>query len=261
MALSPAIAPVIGGFLSLTYTWRASFIFVFVFTTIVFVLLLIYLPRPNLNKKQRPSIHILFLIQSLIKMIKNYEYLKATLSLSIASLCWWYYVAGSPIMFHKLGLTPEIIGILYTPAVIPYLITAFVGRKMLTRKKPQQIYHMGNKLLFLSAFFMPILILTYHLNLFIVIIATMLVTMSNGFIVSMSMSAGMSEFKNQSGLAAGLLGTIQLLSGALASFIIGLAGKNFNLNYYAWFIFFSVVICSLIYYFIKPSTNLKGDEI
>ena len=87
----------------------------------------------------------------------------------------------------------------------------------------------------------------YHLNIYIVIFSNILITASNGLMISMSMAAAIAQFKHQSGLAAGLLGTVQLLSGAIASFIVGLVGDNFNLFYFAWFTFVGVVFFYCVY--------------
>lgn len=246
VSLSPAIAPAIGGLLALHFDWRASFIFVLIFGIFVSAFVLFYLPESKPPEKRTKSIHIHTIFISLLKMLTNIEYLKALVTLFM-TINWWFYVAGAPVMFHKLGFTQDVIGILYFPVVLPYIVSSFIGRKMLKAKKPQQIYSSGNKFLLIVSFVMPLFALSNHLNTTVVVIATLFITFSNGLMFSMSMIAGIEQFKNQSGLAAGLLGTFQLFSGAVASFMIGLAGDKYNLEYYAWFVFVTTLVCYSVY--------------
>ena len=262
VSLSPAIAPSIGGFLAIAFDWRASFVFVLVFALVVSAFVVFYLPESKPPEKRTTSIHIKTVFQSTLCMLRNISFIKSIHVLFMATLMWWYSVAGAPIMFHNLGLSKEMVGLLYFPAVIPYILAAFIARRKLKIKKPEDIYQKGVKLLVVSAFVLPLGVLTHQLNLLYVVLATLLISFSNGFIISMSMAAGISLYRNQTGLASGLLGTFQLLSGALASILVGFAGAQFNINYFAWYVFVSTMICYLIYllisYFCKRQVRAKS---
>lgn len=248
VSLSPALAPTIGGFLGAYLHWRATFVFVLIFAIIVTLFVLFYLPETKPKNKRSSDIRISYIFQSLGEMLTHIRFLKAATVLFFGTMAWWIYVAGAPLMFRGMGLTQEQTGMLYFPAVIPYIIFSLVARHMLKQKLIDRIIFIGMLCFLANAIILPCLVFFKLLNIWSIMVEMVILTSSNGFLIGMSMALGIGEFQKKSGLASGLLGTIQLLAGACASFLTGLVADKYNANYHAWFITGIVIIGCLIYW-------------
>jgi DHA1 family bicyclomycin/chloramphenicol resistance-like MFS transporter len=251
VSLSPALAPAVGGFLAAHFQWQASFIFVLFFGFIVSAFVVFYLPESKPPEMRIKSISLKSVFDLLTEMLTNISFLRMSLSLSISTFAWWIYVAGAPLMFHRAQLTSEQIGLIYFPAVVPYIICAFVGRHMLKTVQADRIVNIGMCVLFFGSFVFPFFIFFDFLNIWTIMLGVVLITAGNGFVVSLSMARGISLFQKRSGLAAGLLGTIQLLSGAFASFVVGIFAENLDFRIFCWIEFIAVVIGFFVYLFIS----------
>lgn len=234
VSLSPALAPAIGGFLAANFQWQSSFIFVLCFGLLVTAFVVFYLPESKPKEQRTKSIRLNLVFRLMSEMLTHTQFLKMSLALSTATLMWWIYVAGAPLMFHRAELTSEFIGLLYFPAVVPYIIFAFFARYMLKTTQAERIVNIGMISLFLGTLILPLFAVFSFLNVWTIMLGTALITASNGMVVSLSMASGISLFQKQSGLAAGMLGTIQLLSGAVGSFIIGTVADTFDFKTFCW---------------------------
>lgn len=248
VSLSPALAPTIGGFLGAYFHWRSTFVFVLIFAIIVTLFVLFYLPETKPRGKRAANIRISYIFQSFGEMLTHARFLKASTVLFFGTMTWWIYVAGAPLMFRGMGLTQEQTGMLYFPAVIPYIIFSLVARHMLKYKPIDKIIFIGMMCFIANAVILASLALLKLLNVWTIMAGMLVLTASNGFLIGMSMALGIGEFQKKSGLAAGLMGTIQLLAGACASFITGMVADKYNANYHAWLITVIAIIGSLLYW-------------
>ena len=251
VSLSPALAPSIGGFLSIYFPWQASFIFVFIFGLFVSFFVFLYLPESRPREKRMKSLNFKVIFQSFYSMLSDLKLLYYIVIISVSTGTWWIYVSGAPLMFHRLGYSPVIIGLLYFPAVLPYFTTSFMARAMLKSKPTQSILSLGMTCFLIGTMMLLIFNLLGLLNIWTLMFGVILITASNGFMVSTAMSAGILLFSKQSGLVSGLLGTLQLLAGAISAALVGVFSDKFDEHYFAWMSFTMMVIGYIFYHILK----------
>lgn len=254
VSLSPALAPAIGGFLATHFQWQSSFVFALFFGLIVTAFVAFYVPKPlkkNADPDAKVEVHHEHIFTVLFMMTTDLKFVRMLVSLSVATFAWWIYVAGAPLMLHRANLTAEQIGLVYFPAIVPYITCAFIARSLLKTVQAERIVSLGMFGLFWGAFIFPVLVVFHFLNVWTIMSGIVLITASNGFIVSLSMAAGIARFQKHSGLAAGLLGTVQLLAGAAASFIVGLVADKLDFQFFSLMEFTSAVLGCLVYLLIS----------
>lgn len=249
VSLSPALAPSIGGFLSIYFPWQASFIFVFIFGLLVSLFVFLFLPESKPLEKRMKSLNFNIIFHSFYTMLTDLKLLYYIVIISFTTGIWSIYVSGAPIMFHRLGYSSAIIGLLYFPAVLPYFTTSFIARSMLKTRSIHSIIKLGMTCFLVGTSSLPIFDLLGILNIWTLMIGIIFVTASNGFLISTAMSAGILLFSKQSGLTSGLLGTLQLLAGATSAALVGIFSDKFDKHYFAWMCF-TIMIIGYILYFI-----------
>ena len=81
--LAPAIAPILGGWLHVTFGWRSTFIFLAVFGALLIALVYRMLPE-SLPKEQRHAFHGVAIAKNYLKVLKNPQFLLLSLSVGLA---------------------------------------------------------------------------------------------------------------------------------------------------------------------------------
>jgi predicted MFS family arabinose efflux permease len=248
VSLSPALGAFIGAVLATHFTWKASFIFVgsVAFSLLFFVLF--YFPESKPKEHRLAHIKLKTLWSSLVSMFTNRRFLRASLATTTATSCWWIYVAGAPLMFHRMGLSTLSIGLLYFPAVLPYMGFSFVARSLLKRKSSDQISRMGMNFLFLTL--IPIFLCgVFHwVNLWAIVILMTFISSCNGILLGMAMGSAIDEFRQHSGLATGTIGTVQLFAGFIGSFCVQMLANNFSSYVFVWTEFALILFLTSLYY-------------
>ena len=132
-AISPAIAPIIGGLLHDAFGWRSIFWFlsIYAFSVLLFSLIT---TRESLHKLKRNSIHIVEVVKVYAKVLSNPHYLRLVFILACAFSSFFLYVAGAPtILFNVLHYQPNQFYILFIPVVSGILIGAVISNHLIGR--------------------------------------------------------------------------------------------------------------------------------
>ncbi len=169
-AISPAIAPIIGGLLHDAFGWRSIFWFlsIYAFSVLLFSLIT---TRESLPKLKRNSIHIVKVTKVYAKVLSNPHYLRLVFILACAFSSFFLYVAGAPtILFNVLHYQPDEFYILFIPVVSGILIGAVISNHLIGRISERQML-----LVFLLAMFLIALINLLISTLFETSIITLLI--------------------------------------------------------------------------------------
>lgn len=251
VSLSPALAPSIGGVLSIYFPWQSSFIFVLIFGILISLFVFLYLPETKSPEKRTTNLNVTTILNTFYLMLTDFKLLYYIVLIFFSTAVWWVYAAGAPLMFHKMGYSPAIIGLLYLPAVIPYIITSLIARNMLKSKSIDAILKIGISVFIISGFLLFLFESFNFLNIWTLMFSVTLITGSNGFMLSTSMSAGILYFSKHSGLVSGLLGTLQLLAGSLSAALVGICANSFDKHYYVNMSILIIILGNLLFYFLK----------
>ena len=203
VALSPALAPLLGAWLIGHFHWRSIFV---VLTLIAAALIVITLRLPSVQKTSRatPS------QPGFITLLRSRAYSGKVLIYSACSASFFAWLTGSPFILADIGLSPADIGLSYIPQTIAFLIGGFGCRALLNR--------------FNGARLLPWLLLVYSLSVLAlfavalsgsVSLAALLVpfcgmALANGAIYPIVVSSALLPFPHATGKAAALQNTLQL---------------------------------------------------
>jgi MFS transporter, DHA1 family, multidrug resistance protein len=130
IALAPAIAPSIGGFLTQSYDWRACFYVLLWLGVFLLIPLWMYMPETLKRTDASPSTVKGFfkdLFNDTKELAVNTNFLTVVTISSLMVTCIWMYVGIAPFSFQLMGVSPLEFGFYYAITVSGYILGSFVN--------------------------------------------------------------------------------------------------------------------------------------
>ncbi len=138
-SISPAIAPIIGGWIITLSDWRMIFQLLFVFALLLVVLCWRYLPE-SLPPERRQPFHPTMLWRNyrMIFLSPRFQLKAGALAFNFSGL--FLYVASAPVLITRhLGLGPNQFGWLFVPSVAGIFLGALAANRMAGRRGDRQV--------------------------------------------------------------------------------------------------------------------------
>lgn len=234
VGMSPAISPVIGGFIGFYFGWQATFVFIAFFALTIIILAASFL-HETLSENNRLTIHVIKVIAAYPKLFFNKKFIAYASAPCIAYMAYFAYIAESPFIFHSHGFGERAIGSFYIALSVTYVIGNLIGKRLLNRFDLNHIiylgytaFNIGSLLLLLSVFI--------NLPLYIMIISISILTFGNGFLIPMGTAGVISSFSKSTGYTSGLLGFLQLGLASFSASFVGIISK-YSIHNFGIYIF------------------------
>ncbi|WP_100158128.1 purine nucleoside transporter PunC [Proteus columbae] len=215
VALSPALAPLIGASLLDHGGWRM------IFMLLMAVTLVLMLPTLMLkNIKQKSVTDTNQSTASFMTLLKSPLYSGNVLVYASCSAGFFAWLAGSPIILEKMGYSPQDIGLSYIPQTIAFMVGGYGCRILLSKMTGKTLlpllligYAVSMTALYLVAKFTEPTLTT-------ILIPFCIMAAMNGASYPIAVSNALSAYPEISGKAAALQNALQLGLCSLASFIV-----------------------------------------
>ncbi|MCT8247862.1 purine nucleoside transporter PunC [Proteus faecis] len=215
VALSPALAPLIGASLLNHGGWRM------IFMLLMAVTLVLMLPTLMLkNIKQKSVTDANQSSASFMTLLKSPLYTGNVLVYASCSAGFFAWLAGSPIILEKMGYSPQDIGLSYIPQTIAFMVGGYGCRMLLSKMTGKTLlpllligYAVSMTALYLVAKFTEPTLTT-------ILIPFCIMAAMNGASYPIAVSNALSAYPEISGKAAALQNALQLGLCSLASFIV-----------------------------------------
>jgi len=243
-SLSPALAPVIGGFIFVLMGWRANFVFLAIFNLIIFGLSYLYLPE---TISQKTVVSYKNTLINYIKLLKDKSFLIYAIA---AGLIWSFnllYYAVSPFLYqHYFKFTALSNSFLYWISAACIMLGTGALQRLIMRVSRQKIlYH--NSILFFIISLSILIFAIFHLKsaaLFLALIclsAFIYGILSPGF-----MSASLSKFHDCIGTASSLQAFFRVAITAIIGIIVTLMHEVTILAFAVTLVIIATIIFILI---------------
>jgi len=214
VALSPALAPLLGAWVLNHFDWQA----IFALLLAVGVLLLIFSFRIQETKKtsdEQKGENISF-----FKLLSSAAFSGNVMIYAACSAGFFAWLTGSPFILSDMGYTPGVIGLSYVPQTIAFLVGGFGCRLLISRIDGNRIlpwllagYTLSVVALYLIATLMQATLLT-------LLIPFCLMALVNGACYPIVVANALMSFPANTGKAAALQNTLQLGLCFIASLLV-----------------------------------------
>ena len=225
MGLTAAVAPTMGGFISVWFSWRWIFVLLTGYGVIIGFFVWRRLPEPI----ARLNPHA---IQPL-RTMRNFGFLLRDRAFAgyLTSLCFMFagmfsFIAGGAFVFQEvLGLKPQEFGLVFTAMATTFIVGLLITGRVSRRIDPHRIYGLAISGAALGAVLVAIVAVSGPSGAVVLVLPWMIVTFCMGFVMPLGYAAALAPHPQLAGTASALLGASQSASSAAAGY---LAGKTFN---------------------------------
>lgn len=204
VALSPALAPLLGAWLLNHFDWRS------IFVALLLITLGLLIPTLRLEASGTPASAADEPKVGFLSLLKSRIYSGNVLMYAACSASFFAWLTGSPFILSDLGLTPGDIGLSYIPQTLAFLIGGFGCRSLLQRVEGRTLlpWLLLGYAVSISAIFA--VALSGHVTLTALLIPFCGMAMANGALYPIVVANALLPFPQATGKAAALQNTLQL---------------------------------------------------
>ena len=213
VGLSPALAPLLGSWLLVHFSWQAIFATLFAITMVLILPIFWLKPTTKTRNDSQDSLTFTDLLRSKI-------YRGNVLIYEACSASFFAWLTGSPFILSEMGYSPAVIGLSYVPQTIAFLIGGYGCRAALQKWQGKQL------LPWLLVLFAVSVVATWaagfisHVSLAEILIPFCVMAVANGAIYPIVVAQALRPFPHATGRAAALQNTLQLGLCFLASLVV-----------------------------------------
>lgn len=221
MALAPAIAPTLGGFMVVGLGWQSIFLALGGYALVMAAVIAAGIPEP-MRPEHRQSLRIGSLLKNYRAVASDISFLGYTLTNSLTFAGLFAFLSGSSfVLIDFLEVKPQHFGLFFACIVAGYIggnLTAIrLGRRLL----PDQILVRGLVISVAGGGLMAALAMTQVYNVWAVILPQSLFMIGVGMVLPQTMAGALANFPQMAGSASALFGFTQMLVAAAVGMLVG----------------------------------------
>lgn len=244
VTLAPMLAPIIGAYLDQWYGWRAGFYFVGGFGALILIIALKSLHETNFKLVQ--NLNISNIPKQYFSLLREPQYMGYALSVAFNNSVFFSFIAGAPfIIADVMHLSPSIYALYFLLVSGGYMLGNFAAGRFANLVSTDKMIGYG-------IIFMTIGIITAIYCFYIgyshpiYLFGPMGIIAISAGLISPNAIAGLLDVRPDiAGTAAGFSGFLQMISGALGTFLVGIFHQSSGLSMITFMTIFSIlmVIC------------------
>lgn len=225
MVIAPMLAPALGGYLDVLFDWRAGFV---VLTGAgLLVTLWAWRSLHETHFQLRPMPGPAGLLGNYVRLLQIPLFVSYAATLSFASGMFFAFLAGAPyVMVNLMNRSPSEYGLFFIMISLGYMSGNFVSGRLSQRLGVQRMIAIGCLLGIVGA--MILVGLADVLQPLALFAPMMLITFSNGLTIPNATAAAVGARPGMFGAASGLVGFLQIATGALATLVVGVLQDDFD---------------------------------
>jgi len=229
VAVSPIIAPTLGGYLSALVGWRSIFLVLLGIIMLIIAGIYFLLPeskKPDPNYSLKPA----SILKSFGSVIRNYQFAMYTFTAAVAYAGLYAYISGSPFVFMVLfKVTEQEYGWIFA-IVAAGLISATQFNTLLLKKfSSEQVVRVALYTQTLIGFVLASTSIFQINELYSTVTLIFLFLCCQGFIFPNASALSMAPFAHNAGSASALMGFIQMSIGAIMSAVVSVLQNGTSL--------------------------------
>jgi len=218
ISISPAIAPTLGGIIQAYWGWEKNFYFLVGFGCVIAAMVWRWLPETNGARKETQPSSSTF--KNYKHILKDPYYGALCLVIATQMISIFCYLSLSPYFFISLfEWSPQQYGYVGVTSAFGNITGFAMARHLANRIHFHQGIWIGSLLSLLFAFLFILSSVFYPFQAFILILYMVCFFGASALVVVNASAASMNLFPKMAGTSAAVIGTVQIGSGAIGSFL------------------------------------------
>lgn len=220
VAVSPIIAPTMGGFITAAFGWQSVFVVLTIMALIIILAVHYGLPetqKADAGYSLRPSA----IVKNYVAVMKEPQFYTYAFTGAVAAAGLYAYIAGSPTVFLELfKVTEKQYGLIFALIAGGLILATQVNSYLLRKYSSEQIIPIALFIQCLAGIGLFAWSWAGGIGLFGTIALLLLYLSCQGFIFPNSSALSMAPFARNAGSASALMGGVQMAIGAATSALV-----------------------------------------
>jgi DHA1 family bicyclomycin/chloramphenicol resistance-like MFS transporter len=233
IAISQSIAPLMGGFINSALGWQIIFA-VSVLQGALLLMLTLKLVPHQAQQTQRPSFREN--LSQYRSLLKDRDFRTYAIANTLVAICFYIFVSSSPYIADTFDGGIHAYGYWFMSISIAFMVGGYLSTLINQYLTLDKTIAIGNTISLLGALLLLLTQLFLDSGYAALFLPMCLVTFGRGISQPTNQTAAIASITSQSSMAAGLMGFLQLLSGAVFAQFIPLIVTNFPTLVF-WLIF------------------------
>lgn len=220
-SVSPAVSPIIGGYLQAWFGWRSSFAFLTIVGLAIAIATWLLLRETNRHPDPH-ALHPTGMARNFATLVKSPVFVGNMLAIAFAFAGLMAFVTASPfLLIDGLGLSPAQYGLLTALPTVGTLAGNLSAGMLTLRLGVERMVLAGTLLALTGGALIAAAGLTGHFGVASILVPMAVFLVGWGVVMPNAMAGAMAPYPRMAGAASALLGFVQMAAGALASLITG----------------------------------------
>jgi DHA1 family bicyclomycin/chloramphenicol resistance-like MFS transporter len=222
MVVAPMIAPYLGGHIETWFGWRMIFWAMTAAGMVTLVLTALHLPETAPSVGIRTS--LLGIFRAFPELASNRAFIVDVIALTMTSASFFAFIAAAPfIVVETMGRGSDVYGAYFILNAFGYMIGNFAMSRLAMRVGTARMVRIGLAISFVAMSAAFAISLSPYWTPLTLFLPLALNAIGNGLTIPGATASALSAKPELAGSAAGLMGAVQLGSGALATIVISAA--------------------------------------
>ncbi len=224
MALGPAIAPTLGGFVLLVLPWPVIFVFLGIYGALMIMLVQAYLPE---SLPERQSMHPLSILRNYALLLADRSYLSVTVASALVYSGLLAYLSSSSFVYiDMLGVPMQYFGFIFLTTVAGYITGSGISARLASRWDSRKTMLVGSAICLATSTSMWAGNTLLPQSIWVLMLPMTFYAIGMGLVLPHAMAIAMAPFPHIAGTASALLGFIQMGLSALGAAMVGVLLKD-----------------------------------
>ena len=219
MALAPAVAPTLGGFLLLVLPWPSVFVFLGLYGAVMMVLIQLFLPEslPGIQ-----SLHPRAIARNYGELLIDPFFLSVTVTSGLIYAGLMVYLASSSFIFiDMLGVPPHYFGFIFLGSVAGYMGGSALSARLSRSQDSEHILGRGVVMATAATGLLLVSSRVWPASVAAIMLPMVIYSTAMGLDLPHAMAIALKPFAHIAGTASALLGFIQMSLAAATSALTG----------------------------------------
>lgn len=220
MGIAPVIGPTLGGVMVAQYGWRSIFVFLTIYATLVFLAVLLLLKETR-GPDRNVSLGLSSIVREYRSVLSNSWFIKFSISGSLAYAGMFAYISGASFIYLDVfGLSQQQFGWTFGLNAGGYILGAQLNGIFLRKWSSVKVSQRTMMIQFLIAILMVLVCWRTDWLFLGASIGIWLYLFCLGFITPNTTAQALVPFQSKAGMASAMIGSMQMVSGALISLLV-----------------------------------------
>jgi len=260
LSVSPATAPIVGGYLTAWFGWQSNFTAMLMVGLILFLIVVFSLPETGKSHLKKNKNYLNTVIEANKFLLNDKRFLSLSVFPALNQGNFYAYVTASAFIFHNLGYTSKAIGLFYIPTALFYFVASIVSRQIIKRISClKYLLYAGVLCSIIACILFSIFVFSNSLTLFKVLAPMSLLFFGCGLYAPVANAKAVTLHEGMSGPAASITGVAGMFTGFICSGAIAYMTFKPGISY-AIIMIIIVIFVTLNSFFLIKFKPVSSDK-